>query len=104
MGRDEGALLAAAAAARLLGRWTLVAERHAGGCSCCPGLGEVGMEDVEARVNAWLRTRHALPEEGGFTAILRQSIAAPLSFPEQQALFADLEEALEELERIQRGY
>ena len=53
----------------LLGRWTLIAQRHGGGCSCCPGLGEVAIEEVEKRVSDWLR----LP--CGFTAVLRDCIA-----------------------------
>jgi hypothetical protein len=88
----------------LLGRWTLIAERHAGGCSCCPSLGEVGMEEVEARVLAWLSGRHAgLSEKNGFTKILRDCIASPSSSPQQEALFNDIGEALEDLERMQSG-
>jgi len=80
MGTDDIRL--AVEAATLLGRWTQLAERHANGCSCCPGLGDVAIEAVEERVLAWLRERHpALP-----------------------ALFRDLDEALEHLERLQRGF
>ena len=79
----------------LLGRWTRIAERHGGGCSCCPGLGDVAIDEVEKRVNGWLKL------DGSFTRILRDCIErrAPLA-PELQK---NIDEALTELERIQAG-
>jgi hypothetical protein len=93
-------------AARLLGRWTLVAEKHANGCSCCPGLGEVTMEAVEGKVLAWLRDRHALlSDRPGVVALLKDCIARtePAGPEVLQPLFRDLDEALGHLEQIQRG-
>jgi len=87
-------------AARLLGRWTLIAERHAGGCSCCPGLGEVGIEELESRVLEWLRQRHAV--QGSLTALLKDCIQRKAMLDER--VFADLAEALEHLERVQAGF
>ncbi len=83
----------------LLGRWTRIVEHHGGGCSCCPGLGDVAIDEVERRVTAWLAQRH--PLDGPFSAALRASISdrRPLA----AALYADLDEALAELERIQAG-
>jgi hypothetical protein len=82
-------------AAVLLGRWTRIVERHGGGCSCCPGLGDVAIDEVEKRVTDWLRL------ERPFTAVLRECIER------RSALSADLQknvdEALAELERIQSG-
>jgi hypothetical protein len=96
-------VLQAVEAARLLGRWTLIAERHAGGCSCCPGLGEVAMDEVEGRVLAWLRQRHAaLGERGSLTGLLRDCVERRAAIA--PALLADLAEALDELERIQAGF
>ena len=90
---------AAIQAAVLLGRWTRIVERHGGGCSCCPGLGDVAIDEVEKRVTDWLNQRHSL--SSAFSQVLRQCIErrAPLG-PELQK---DLDEALSELERIQSG-
>ena len=79
----------------LLGRWTRIVERHGGGCSCCPGLGDVAIDEVERRVTAWVAQRH--PLDGPFSAALRASISERRSLPAE--LYADLDEALSELER-----
>lgn len=94
-------------AATLLGRWTLIAEAHATGCSCCPGLGDVTMEQVEGSVLGWLRERHPLlVERGGVTQLLKDCIAR--SVPDEpdalRPLFQDLGEALDHLEKVQRGF
>lgn len=94
-------------AAQLLGRWTLIAEKHANGCSCCPGLGDVTMEQVEGSVAAWLRERHPMLHDGrSVTAVLRDCIArcVPAADGVLQPLFKDLDEAFGHLERVQRGY
>jgi hypothetical protein len=96
-------VLQAVEAAKLLGRWTLIAERHATGCSCCPGLGDVTMDEVEGRVLGWLRERHAqLRGSAGMTALLRQCIERKACV--DPALLADLTEALDYLERTQAGF
>lgn len=79
----------------LLGRWTLVSERHAGGCSCCPGLGDVPMDEVERRVCEWMGMKE------GVSAYLRRCIAERSG---DEGAFGRLDEALSELERIQRGF
>jgi hypothetical protein len=87
-------------AARLLGRWTLIAERHGNGCSCCPpGLGDAGIEEVERRVLAWLRPRHAGVGES-FPGFLKDCISGKTS---DAAPFPDIDEALDELEFRQSG-
>src|SRR5919106_1059009 len=94
-------------AARLLGRWTLIAEKHATGCSCCPGLGDVTMEQVEGSVLGWLRERHpVLAERGSVTGLLRNCISRsePARREVLQPLFKDLDEALGHLEQVQRGF
>lgn len=94
-------------AARLLGRWTLIAEKHAGGCSCCPGLGDVTMAQVEGSVVAWLRERHPFLEKGkSVTGLLKDCIARsrPAGAEVLQPLFKDLDEALDHLEQVQRGF
>ena len=96
---DQSAFSGPIQAAMLLGRWARIAERHGGGCSCCPGLGDVAIDEVERRVTAWLAQRHAL--DGPFSATLRASISERRSLPAE--LYADLDEALRELERIQAG-
>jgi len=94
-------------AAKLLGRWTLIAERHATGCSCCPGLGDVTMQEVEGRVVAWLRLKHPLLEtRDSVTGLLRDCIARsqPAGAEVLQPLFRDLDEALGHLEEVQHGF
>jgi hypothetical protein len=94
-------------AAKLLGRWTLIAQKHADGCSCCPGLGDVTLEQVEGSVVSWLLERHAVLKEGGsITALLRDCIARrlPAGPDVLQPLFQDLDEAFGHLERVQRGF
>jgi hypothetical protein len=94
-------------AAKLLGRWTLIAEKHATGCSCCPGLGDVTMAQVEGSVVAWLRHRHpVLENQASVTALLKHCIARsePAGAEVLQPLFQDLDEALGHLEQVQRGF
>jgi hypothetical protein len=93
-------------AAKLLGRWMLIAEKHATGCSCCPGLGNVTMEQVEGSVLGWLRERHPLlSERGSVTALLKDCISrsVPAAPEALEPLFKDLDEALDHLERLQAG-
>jgi hypothetical protein len=96
----------AIAAAQLLGRWTLIAEKHANGCSCCPGLGAVSMAEVEGTVVAWLREKHPMLDlQKSMTQLLKDCIARSEGpGPEVlQPLFRDLDEALAHLEQVQRG-
>jgi len=83
----------------LLGRWTRIVERHGGGCSCCPGLGDVAIDEVEKRVTEWLRQRHSL--EDSLSDLLKKTISAGSAL--SAALKKDIDEALSELERIQSG-
>jgi hypothetical protein len=97
-----GDVLQAVEAARLLGRWTLIAERHAGGCSCCPGLGDVSMGEVEGRVLDWMRSRHSgLAEGASLSALLKDCVQGKGRL--DRAFFDDLSEALDYLERVQAG-
>jgi hypothetical protein len=94
-------------AAKLLGRWSLIAEKHANGCSCCPGLGDVTIEQVEGSVAAWLRERHPFLQNGrSVTSLLRDCIARSERAGAEvlQPLFRDLDEALAHLEQAQRGF
>lgn len=94
-------------AAKLLGRWTLIAEKHANGCSCCPGLGDVSIEQVEGSIAAWLRERYPLLQNGKtVTGLLKDCIARsePAGAEVLQPLFKDLDEALDHLEQVQRGF
>lgn len=85
--------------AMLLGRWTRIAERHGGGCSCCPGLGDIAIDEVERRVSEWLAHRHRL--DGTFSTVLRACISEGRALP--AGMDAELDEALSHLERIQAG-
>jgi hypothetical protein len=105
--RSSDSLHLAVEAAKLLGRWTLIAERHATGCSCCPGLGDVTLQEVEGRVVAWLRQKHPLFEtRESVTGLLRDCIARsqPHGAEVLQPLFKDLDEALGHLEQVQHGF
>jgi hypothetical protein len=94
-------------AAKLLGRWTLIAKRHATGCSCCPGLGDVTMQEVEGKVLAWLRQKHPLfAARDSMTGLLKDCIprSEPAGADVLQPIFKDFEEALAHLEQVQRGF
>lgn len=83
----------------LLGRWSRIVERHGGGCSCCPGLGDVAIDEVERRVTAWLSKRHDVGDS--FSGRLKRCIAERTALPAE--LQRDIDEVLSELERIQSG-
>ena len=85
----------------------MIAEKHATGCSCCPGLGNVTMQEVEGNVVAWLRQRHPLfDNRASVTGLLRDCIArSQPDGPEVlQPVFRDLDEALAHLEEVQHGF
>jgi hypothetical protein len=94
-------------AAKLLGRWTILAQRHADGCSCCPGgLGNVAIAQVERSVMEWLRDSHpALEGQEGETVagLLRACIERRPTLPRAgiDSLFADLGRAIAHLEHMQ---
>lgn len=64
------------------------------------------MDEIEGRVLAWLRERHGvLQERGSVTALLKDCISRSVAQREAlPPLFQDLDEALEHLERMQRGF
>lgn len=101
-------LLAALSATRLLGRWTLVCQRHdGGGCSCCPGLGDINMAEVERLLCKDLRARHALLQNrDGFVELLRLCVARNFEAEQRElsALLEDVGKAINELERVQGGF
>jgi hypothetical protein len=99
-------LLAALTATRLLGRWSLVCQRHGGGCSCCPGLGDIDMEEVERLLCVDLKKRHTLMNDHkGFADLLRLCVSRKLDAdgPQLTALLEDIGRAINELERVQSG-
>src|SRR5256885_12609685 len=79
MGPDQHFPSGPIQAAMLLGRWTRIAERHGGGCSCCPGLGDVAIDEVERRVSEWLAQRHRL--DGTISTMLRPLVIAKAAVP-----------------------
>jgi hypothetical protein len=101
-------LLQAVEAVRLLGRWTMVGQRHGQGCSCCPpGLGDVPMDEVEKNIMASLKKDHPILEgRESLTLVLKDCVARkPLGTPEQvAALYKDVGSIVDELEKIQLGF
>jgi hypothetical protein len=89
--------------------WTLIAERHATGCSCCPGLGDVTMQEVEGKVVAWLpaEANRCSKTRESVTGLLRDCIArshshgAEVFAARSSAISA---EALAHLEEVQHGF
>lgn len=104
--QSDDLLMPALTATRLLGRWSLVCQRHGGGCSCCPGLGDIDMEEVERLLSVDLRKRHALMQDrDGFAELLKQCVARTVQ-ADQQALsdlLEDIGRGINELERVQSG-
>ena len=105
---NSGPLMAALSATRLLGRWSLVSQRHDGGsCSCCPGLGDINMAEVERLLCKDLRARHALLQNrDGFVELLRLCVARNFDAEPQElsVLLEDIGKAINELERVQSGF
>ena len=104
--RPADNLMAALTATRLLGRWSLVCQRHGGGCSCCPGLGDIDMEDVERLISVDPGKRHALMQDRkGFAELLRQCVSRSLQAEPQAlaALLEDIGRGIHELEKVQSG-
>jgi hypothetical protein len=91
-------------AASLLGRWTLVAERHGNGCSCCPPGIDVPMETVEQSVTDYLKVKHPALTQS-VTGLLRDCVRRQAALDEAAAapLFDDLSRAIDDLERMQLG-
>lgn len=94
-------------ATRLLGRWSLVSQKHEAGCSCCPGLGDVDVAEVEKDILADLRARHegleTVENIGGLlkSFVARGPAPSPASRP---ALLADIDRIIGILEQMQRGW
>lgn len=100
-------LLAALTATRLLGRWTMVCNRHGNGCSCCPGLGDIDMQEVERLLTNDLRARHSLlAEREGFVNVLRECVERKFTEggEELDALLEDIGRAIDQLEKYQSGF
>jgi hypothetical protein len=96
-------------AARLLGRWVMVAQRHGGGCSCCPGLGDVSMEEVERNILNALRERHPMLEgRENINLFMRELIAKRgegIATPQALKAFCDdFDLIVQDLEKIQLGF
>src|SRR4051794_24739106 len=106
---NEDPLLIAVEATRLLGRWTMVGQRHGQGCSCCPpGLGDVAMDDVEKSIMASLKKEHPVLEgRENLALFLKDCVsrtgvkAAPGEIP---ALLKDVAGVIDDLEKIQLGF
>lgn len=94
-------------ATRLLGRWSLVSQKHEAGCSCCPGLGDVAVADVEQEILKDLRARHPdLGDAASVNELLRSFVlrARPGTVAATHALLADIDRIIGMLEQMQRGW
>lgn len=94
-------------ATRLLGRWSLVSQKHEAGCSCCPGLGDVDVADVEKDILADLRARHGgLDAVDGVGNLLKAFVlrGKPGAVTATPALLSDIDRIIGVLEQMQRGW
>lgn len=88
-------------AARLLGRWVLVTQRHGDGCAGGMGLGNVSIGTVERSLLAWLRESHpAIGAREGVAELLRECVERKLDLPPAAlaSLLQDLGRAIAHLE------
>jgi hypothetical protein len=104
-------------ATRLLGKWSLLAQRHlafGAGCAACSRFfGSVQVRDLEQQMLEFLRERHAkkpaiaalLAERAGSVSELLKAIATlPAKKDEDiEALLADLRRSVESIEELHRG-
>ena len=96
-------------ATRLLGRWSMVSQRHGNGCSCCPpGLGDISMDDVEKNIYENLRGTHRVLEgKSSLTGVLRDCVArkiAPDDVEPMKNLLKDFGGIVNDLEKMQLGF
>jgi hypothetical protein len=110
-------------AVRLLGKWTLLAQRHlavGGTCSCCMGFGDARVQDFEQQILDFLNHRHGAkpgiaallseragyrPTESGSLSDLLRSIATqPESKPAEEIieLLSELGRSLDSIEELHR--
>ena len=104
---SDDPLSIAVEATRLLGRWSLVSQKHEAGCSCCPGLGDVDVADVEKEILADLRARHGgLEEVDGVGNLLKAFVmrGRPGAVTGTPALLSDIDRIIGVLEQMQRGW
>ena len=104
---SDDPLSIAVEATRLLGRWSLVSQKHEAGCSCCPGLGDVDVADVEKEILADLRARHeGLEAIDGVGNLLKAFVmrGQPGSVAATPSLLSDIDRIIGVLEQMQRGW
>lgn len=100
-------LAIAVEAARLLGRWSLIAQKHEAGCSCCPGLGDVAVADVEQQILKDLRARNpSIGDTATVAELLRSLVMRSSGQPAAAvpALLSDIDRIIGILEQMQRGW
>ena len=93
----------------LLGRWTMVSQRHGNGCSCCPpGLGDISMDEVEKNIYENLRQTHRVLEgKPSLTLALHECVARKVPAGEVEPmknLLKDFAGIIADLEKIQLGF
>lgn len=92
-------------AIRLLGRWRNVASGHmvlAAGCLCGAGTAAVRVQDYEADILGFLRSRHGRAKDAADLAALLGAIAkSPQA--KDGALLQDLERSIASFEELHRG-
>jgi hypothetical protein len=96
---------AAIEAARLLGKWTKLAQGHVmfgAGCSCGIGVG-LGLADFEPQILDYLETRHGVGGFAGVPELLRWIAKEGDGKKESLALLADLSRSLESFDELHRG-
>jgi hypothetical protein len=96
-------------ATRLLGRWTMVGQRHGQGCSCCPpGLGDISMDDVEKNLyDNLVKTHPVLAGKPSINVMLRDCVARKVEAADMDPLrnlLKDFGGVVDDLEKMQLGF
>jgi len=97
---------AAVEAARLLGKWTRLAQGHVmlgAGCSCGVGFANLGLRDFEPQILDYLKTKHGAGGFAGVPDLLRSIVTRKREEKGDLALLADLERSLDSFDDLHRG-
>jgi hypothetical protein len=93
-------------AARLLGKWTKLAQGHVmfgAGCSCGVGFADLRLADFEPQILDYLKTKHGIAGFASVAELLRSIATQSVVHGEPLVLLADFERSLESFDELHRG-